>query len=142
MPSVSADALACLCSDVLDTLIVVFLIVMPFDQLFFFFKQKTAYEIMPSLVGSQICIRDRHLQPGEVYVFLTRLTPSIFKLPYNWFLSVYTHIRNRYAISFVIQSYNCPSLAIGTIEARASFQLNARSLYPGFGIHFSSPPNF
>ncbi len=26
---------------------------------FFFFKQKTAYEIMPSLVGSEIWIRDR-----------------------------------------------------------------------------------
>src|SRR5450756_985946 len=29
---------------------------------FFFFKQKTAYEIMPSLVGSEMCIRDR---PGR-----------------------------------------------------------------------------
>src|SRR5428012_7363 len=28
---------------------------------FFFFKQKTAYEIMPSLVGSEMCIRDRIL---------------------------------------------------------------------------------
>src|SRR5450756_309540 len=26
--------------------------------MFFFFKQKTAYEIMPSLVGSEMCIRD------------------------------------------------------------------------------------
>ncbi len=25
---------------------------------FFFFKQKTAYEIIPSLVGSEMCIRD------------------------------------------------------------------------------------
>src|SRR5659263_778017 len=29
-------------------------------MVFFFFKQKTAYEIMPSLVGSEMCIRDRH----------------------------------------------------------------------------------
>ena len=28
----------------------------------FFFKQKTAYEIMPSLVGSEMCIRDRDLE--------------------------------------------------------------------------------
>ena len=28
-------------------------------DVFFFFKQKTAYEIMPSLVGSEMCIRDR-----------------------------------------------------------------------------------
>src|SRR5450756_1298612 len=28
--------------------------------MFFFFKQKTAYDIMPSLVGSEMCIRDRY----------------------------------------------------------------------------------
>ena len=35
-------------------------IVKTFFHLFFifFFKQKTAYEIMPSLVGSEMCIRD------------------------------------------------------------------------------------
>src|SRR5659263_100919 len=39
--------------------------------LFFFFKQKTAYEIMPSLVGSEMCIRDRynykHFLPVEEF---------------------------------------------------------------------------
>ena len=30
-------------------------------SIFFFFKQKTAYEIMPSLVGSEMCIRDRYI---------------------------------------------------------------------------------
>src|SRR5665648_389167 len=30
----------------------------------FFFKQKTAYEIMPSLVGSEMCIRDSKKQTG------------------------------------------------------------------------------
>src|SRR5659263_617262 len=33
--------------------------------LFFFFKQKTAYEIMPSLVGSEMCIRDSQLHRGQ-----------------------------------------------------------------------------
>ena len=28
---------------------------------FFFFKQKTAYEIRLSLVGSEMCIRDRYI---------------------------------------------------------------------------------
>ena len=28
------------------------------SRVVFFFKQKTAYEIMPSLVSSEICIRD------------------------------------------------------------------------------------
>src|SRR5428012_25663 len=38
----------------------------------FFFKQKTAYEIRPSLVGSEMCIRDRRRAlpffdiPGDV----------------------------------------------------------------------------
>ena len=29
-------------------------------MLFFFFKQKTAYEVLRSLVGSEMCIRDRY----------------------------------------------------------------------------------
>ncbi len=29
------------------------------DVVFFFFKQKTAYEMLRSLVGSEMCIRDR-----------------------------------------------------------------------------------
>ncbi len=28
-------------------------------HIFFFFKQKTAYEMLRSLVGSEMCIRDR-----------------------------------------------------------------------------------
>ncbi|CZR87554.1 hypothetical protein CDFC105_30672 [Clostridioides difficile] len=30
-------------------------------SLFFFFKQKTAYEMLRSLVGSEMCIRDRNV---------------------------------------------------------------------------------
>ncbi len=29
-------------------------------DVFFFFKQKTAYEILSGLVGSEMCIRDKH----------------------------------------------------------------------------------
>ena len=29
------------------------------DRFLFFFKQKTAYEVLRSLVGSEMCIRDR-----------------------------------------------------------------------------------
>ena len=29
-------------------------------MLFFFFKQETAYELLRSLVGSEMCIRDSH----------------------------------------------------------------------------------
>ena len=36
----------------------------------FFFKQKTAYEVLRSLVGSEMCIRDRDVvdfHPGEAF---------------------------------------------------------------------------
>ena len=38
-----------------------------FDWLFFFFKQKTAYEMLRSLVGSEMCIRDRCNIPVYAY---------------------------------------------------------------------------
>src|SRR5678809_1687512 len=34
---------------------------------FFFFKQKTAYEISACLVGSEMCIRDRYMKDGVFY---------------------------------------------------------------------------
>eukprot|EP00658_Telonema_sp_P-2_P051208 TRINITY_DN39251_c0_g2_i2.p2 TRINITY_DN39251_c0_g2~~TRINITY_DN39251_c0_g2_i2.p2 ORF type:complete len:114 (+),score=46.98 TRINITY_DN39251_c0_g2_i2:32-373(+) len=36
---------------------------------FFFFKQKTAYEMLRSLVGSEMCIRDRFRSPFEYHSF-------------------------------------------------------------------------
>ena len=33
-----------------------------FSPDFFFFKQKTAYEMLRSLVGSEMCIRDRSIR--------------------------------------------------------------------------------
>ena len=42
---------------------------------FFFFKQKTAYEMLRSLVGSEMCIRDRHNGLGYLLGYLAaRLT--------------------------------------------------------------------
>ena len=38
---------------------------------FFFFKQKTAYEMLRSLVGSEMCIRDRH----RVFALASLLLP-------------------------------------------------------------------
>ena len=43
-----------------------------FHLFFFFFKQKTAYEIASCLVGSEMCIRDRFIQPGG-YVSVQQL---------------------------------------------------------------------
>eukprot|EP00658_Telonema_sp_P-2_P083816 TRINITY_DN9174_c0_g1_i2.p1 TRINITY_DN9174_c0_g1~~TRINITY_DN9174_c0_g1_i2.p1 ORF type:complete len:115 (-),score=31.13 TRINITY_DN9174_c0_g1_i2:90-434(-) len=33
---------------------------------FFFFKQKTAYEMLRSLVGSEMCIRDRYCESAHM----------------------------------------------------------------------------
>src|SRR5674536_124758 len=40
--------------------------------LFFFFKQKTAYEMLRSLVGSEMCIRDRYCAPRSEW----KITPA------------------------------------------------------------------
>ena len=39
---------------------------MLFDFVFFFFKQKTAYEIQYGLVGSEMCIRDSNYSVGAI----------------------------------------------------------------------------
>src|SRR5450756_165274 len=44
--------------------------------LFFFFKQKTAYEIMPSLVGSEMCIRDSLYQVGSDAMLADMIVPE------------------------------------------------------------------
>ena len=44
------------------------------ESVFVFFKQKTAYEMLRSLVGSEMCIRDRSLTRRS------GLTPVAFKV--------------------------------------------------------------
>ncbi len=39
--------------------------------LFFFFKQKTAYEMSASLVGSEMCIRDRTTGVSTLWEYIT-----------------------------------------------------------------------
>eukprot|EP00825_Cyclidium_porcatum_P013208 TRINITY_DN16956_c0_g1_i2.p1 TRINITY_DN16956_c0_g1~~TRINITY_DN16956_c0_g1_i2.p1 ORF type:complete len:310 (+),score=30.61 TRINITY_DN16956_c0_g1_i2:60-989(+) len=53
---------------------------------FFFFKQKTAYEIMPSLVGSEMCIRDRlkdYAQSVKYYQLFIQTRDSLWKNELN-----------------------------------------------------------
>ena len=49
-----------------------------------FFKQKPAYEMLRSLVGSEMCIRDRNgiaYDPSEDRLFVTgKLWPSLFEI--------------------------------------------------------------
>src|SRR5659263_783189 len=43
---------------------------------FLLFKQKTAYEIMPSLVGSEMCIRDRRRGRRSQHIARPRSCPT------------------------------------------------------------------
>ena len=62
---------------------------------FFFFKQKTAYEMLRSLVGSEMCIRDRRESIDEkrkyiekimrkTYSFNSFQKTKLFYLIKNW----------------------------------------------------------
>ena len=46
--------------------------------MFFFFKQKTAYDMLRGLVGSEMCIRDR------LVVGLLSIPSKIEIMPYMW----------------------------------------------------------
>ena len=50
--------------------------------LFFFFKQKTAYEMLRSLVGSEMCIRDSQLvRKGRTEVEKKRKNRALMECP-------------------------------------------------------------
>src|SRR5665254_18086 len=49
---------------------------MVFRERVFFFKQKTAYEMLRSLVGSEMCIRDRILLCPSIRLMVSIGTPS------------------------------------------------------------------
>eukprot|EP00658_Telonema_sp_P-2_P063628 TRINITY_DN52384_c0_g1_i1.p1 TRINITY_DN52384_c0_g1~~TRINITY_DN52384_c0_g1_i1.p1 ORF type:complete len:113 (-),score=24.26 TRINITY_DN52384_c0_g1_i1:112-450(-) len=50
--------------------------------MFFFFKQKTAYEMLRSLVGSEMCIRDS--PPNASFSFPILYWAAAEKLSYVW----------------------------------------------------------
>ena len=65
----------------------------------FFFKQKTAYEMLRSLVGSEMCIRDRRHAAASLSAFASTRFVSTSMRPWdsasamNWSGSVsYTHL--------------------------------------------------
>eukprot|EP00825_Cyclidium_porcatum_P011741 TRINITY_DN16055_c0_g1_i1.p3 TRINITY_DN16055_c0_g1~~TRINITY_DN16055_c0_g1_i1.p3 ORF type:complete len:112 (-),score=25.72 TRINITY_DN16055_c0_g1_i1:46-381(-) len=53
---------------------------------FFFFKQKTAYEIMPSLVGSEMCIRDSVISVLTLILFFFNFLQTVFHYIYKYCL--------------------------------------------------------
>ena len=58
----------------------------PFFSFFFFFKQKTAYEISLGLVGSEMCIRDSCLHNGSYSMNIHRLFNLVYRLFSRTFL--------------------------------------------------------
>ena len=66
---------------------------------FFFFKQKTAYEMLRSLVGSEMCIRDsvmevshRSKQFDALLVETVDLLRKVMEIPDNYKTVSYTHL--------------------------------------------------
>ncbi len=51
---------------------------------FFFFKQKTAYEISLGLVGSEMCIRDRTTGVSNPHNNIARLALLLLIVPSMW----------------------------------------------------------
>ena len=54
--------------------------------IFFFFKQKTAYEISACLVGSEMCIRDRydaHIMPKDLLTITVNTSDPDAAIPFN-----------------------------------------------------------
>ena len=45
---------------------------------FFFFKQKTAYEMLRSLVGSEMCIRDRSTASRCIHLFDRKVDDIVY----------------------------------------------------------------
>ena len=70
----------------------------------FFFKQKTAYEIMPSLVGSEMCIRDRkyfpHLKVGTLVSAINMVIVLASGVVYRNIDSILYAIVTVYAVSY------------------------------------------
>ena len=70
-----------------------------FFVIFFFFKQKTAYEMLRSLVGSEMCIRDRvnsikkdkKFIANHLKLYPESLSSIVGSLLYNLAVS-YTHL--------------------------------------------------
>ena len=59
------------------------------SDMVFFFKQKTAYEMLRSLVGSEMCIRDRRITNKHPNVFLVNWK-DIEDIVYSEIASNYT----------------------------------------------------
>ena len=93
---------------------------------FFFFKQKTAYEIMPSLVGSEMCIRDSPLTvtpSRSVTNFFVMYKDNVLPNQRN---GVYGHGRERYDAIEEILDANA-----GSIDREIAWQaLQAASQAP------------
>src|SRR5678809_1693390 len=89
---------------------------------FFFFKQKTAYEISACLVGSEMCIRDRSYgelasmmpRAGGQYVYLREAFSPLWGFLYGWtlFMVIQTGTIAAVAVGFArYTGYLIPSIA-------------------------------
>eukprot|EP00825_Cyclidium_porcatum_P031297 TRINITY_DN33130_c0_g2_i1.p2 TRINITY_DN33130_c0_g2~~TRINITY_DN33130_c0_g2_i1.p2 ORF type:complete len:231 (+),score=6.61 TRINITY_DN33130_c0_g2_i1:28-720(+) len=110
---------------------------------FFFFKQKTAYEIMPSLVGSEMCIRDRvSTQSTWAIRFLTHQMPDKEKMFRNGTPNNRQTQQNNH-LQFFDQPISINNLAFCNVKNVDDQQLLFyRQLIQCIFFHFQKTPNF
>ena len=126
---------------------------------FFFFKQKTAYEMSASLVGSEMCIRDSHCSGGaqtKVLHFVEGkhvIKDNMFAIPplfeliqkesgtpwsemYKVFnmghrMELYVSAEHAARIIEISESFGVPAQIIGRVEAA---EKNHLTIHSPFGV--------
>ena len=84
---------------------------------FFFFKQKTAYEIMPSLVGSEMCIRDSGYTAW--LAFGNQIRGTICRIDTSWFQREAKHFGFETSRNLFFESWGTK---IGTIALHGNVE--------------------
>src|SRR5678816_4881308 len=81
---------------------------------FFFFKQKTAYEMLRSLVGSEMCIRDRTKPSQHTFIY-----SLIYPFPHT------TQLSNTFFPHFI---NSCLLYTSDAADERSSVDLGGRRI--------------
>ena len=92
-------------------------------MVFFFFKQKTAYEIRLSLVGSEMCIRDRDMSEISAYLLSARIREAAGNSP-----GAEEDLRT--AIKLAPQAWKPAQMLAELLESTGRPKLAAKALEP------------